>query len=192
MELIKLKISQLEPNRGQIDGLPTNPRQIKKERLDLLSENLEQLPEMLQARPLIVFPNGSKFIVVCGNMRLEGAKLLKWKEIDCAVLPADTDAKKLRQIATLDNVGFGEWEWDILANEWSEVELKEWGVELQNLDYSDKNKEIDVDDFSEKMTITIEYSSDDYFKVKQELQNRGITAEAALYNYLFENEQALV
>ena len=55
MELVKLKISQLEPNKGQIDGLPKNPRQIKKKRLELLSQNLEQLPEMLQARPLIVY-----------------------------------------------------------------------------------------------------------------------------------------
>ena len=71
---------------------------------------------------------------------------------------------------------------------WQEVKTESYesnGV----VDYSDKNKEIDVDDFADEMVLKLNYTSDEYFAVKEELSNRGITAEAALYKYLFGDDE---
>ncbi len=71
---------------------------------------------------------------------------------------------------------------------WQEVKTESYesdGV----IDYSDKNKEIDVDDFADEMVLKLNYTSDEYFAVKEELSNRGITAEAALYKYLFGDDE---
>ncbi len=69
---------------------------------------------------------------------------------------------------------------------WSE---KEPSYESNDVDYSDKNKDIDVDDFSDEMVLKLNYTSEEYFAVKEELSNRGITAEAALYKYLFGDDE---
>ena len=71
---------------------------------------------------------------------------------------------------------------------WQEVKTESYesdGV----IDYSDKNKEIDVDDFADEMVLKLNYTSEEYFAVKEELSNRGITAEAALYKYLFGDDE---
>ena len=71
---------------------------------------------------------------------------------------------------------------------WQEVKTESYesnGV----VDYSDKNKEIDVDDFTDEMVLKLNYTSEEYFAVKEELSNRGITAEAALYKYLFGDDE---
>ena len=70
---------------------------------------------------------------------------------------------------------------------WQEVKTESY--ENSDVDYSDKNKDIDVDDFPDEMILKLNYTSDEYFAVKEELSNRGITAEAALYKYLFGDDE---
>ena len=70
---------------------------------------------------------------------------------------------------------------------WQDVKTESY--ESDGIDYSDKNKEIDVDDFADEMVLKLNYTSDEYFAVKEELSNRGITAEAALYKYLFGDDE---
>jgi len=125
----EIKISKLEVNKGQVEGLPKNPRFIRDERYKALVKSIEDAPEMLKLRELLVVEHGSKFVVIGGNMRLRACKELGMETVPCKVLPADTPVAKLREYAIKDNNGFGEDDWDILANEWDAEELEDWGVE---------------------------------------------------------------
>ena len=124
-----IKLADIEPNKGQIEGLPQNPRFIKDNRFKQLVKSIEEAPEMLDPRPLIVFPYEKKYVIIAGNMRFRACKELGYKELPCYVLPEDTDAKKLREYAMKDNQGYGDNDWDLIANEWDADELKEWGIE---------------------------------------------------------------
>ena len=126
----EIKISKLEVNKGQVEGLPKNPRFIRDERYKALVKSIEDAPEMLKLRELLVVEHGSKFVVIGGNMRLRACKELGMETVPCKVLPADTPVAKLREYAIKDNNGFGEDDWDVLANEWDAQELEDWGVEL--------------------------------------------------------------
>lgn len=125
-----IDIKRLEVNKGQIEGLPKNPRFIRDERFKALVKSIEDAPEMMWLRELIVVEHGNKFVVVGGNMRFRACKELGWESVPSKVLPADTPPKKLREYARKDNIAFGEEDWDATANEWDAEELQEWGVEL--------------------------------------------------------------
>jgi ParB-like chromosome segregation protein Spo0J len=133
IEIIKSKlipISAIEGNKGQIDGLPKNPRLIKDAKFEKLKKSIEDNPEMLGARELIVYPYNDKFVIIGGNMRFTACKELGYKELPCKVLPADYSPEQLRAITIKDNVAFGENDWENLANEWDAVELEEWGLDV--------------------------------------------------------------
>lgn len=134
MEIQQIKIKRLHPNEGQIEGLPTNPRQIKKKAFDSLKKSIKDAPEMLHLRELIVYPYGDDFVVIGGNMRLRACRELGFEELPCKVLPVETPAEKLREYAIKDNVEAGEDDWDVLANEWNAEELTEWGMEIDMKD----------------------------------------------------------
>lgn len=125
-----IRITELEVNNGQIKGLPKNPRFIRDERFKALKKSIEDAPEMLALRELLVYPHNGKYVVIGGNMRLRACKEIGYKEIPCKVLNEDTPVEKLREYAIKDNVGFGSDDWDIIANEWDTEELQEWGMEL--------------------------------------------------------------
>lgn len=130
MEIKNLFIKDLALNNGQIDGLPKNPRFIKDYRFEALKKSIEDAPEMLSLRELIVFPHQDKFVIIAGNMRYRACKELGYKELPCKVLNADTSVAKLREYTIKDNQAFGADDWDMLANEWDEKELISWGMEL--------------------------------------------------------------
>lgn len=130
METTIVKISQIVPNEGQVQGLPNNPRLIKNREFELLKKSMEESPEMLHLRELIVYPHGKKYVVIGGNMRLRAAKALGFKELPCKILPQDTPIEKLREYCIKDNNGFGEYDFDILANEWGDEPLSDWGVKI--------------------------------------------------------------
>lgn len=130
-ETTNLPVSRLEYNRGQLAGLPRNPRFFRDHRYEAMKTSITESPEMLSLRELIVYPlDDGLYIVVCGNLRLRACRELGYKELPCKVLPADTDIRKLREYATKDNVSFGENDMDVLTNEWDTAELQEWGVEF--------------------------------------------------------------
>ena len=142
----KVKIKDIDVNRGQIEGLPQNPRLIRDERFKALKKSIEDAPEMLSLRELLVYPHEGKFVVIGGNMRLRACIDLGYKEVDCKVLDEDTPVEKLREYAIKDNESFGQNDWDILANEWELDELKTWGVECSFLG----GEEASIDDFFEE------------------------------------------
>lgn len=125
-----IKLKELQINTGQIEGLPKNPRFIKDERFNKLVKSIQDDPEMLELRELIVFPFNDKFVVIGGNMRLRAIRQLKHQSAPCKVLPEDTPIKKLQAYLIKDNVSFGEYEYCELANDWDEELLGEWGVDL--------------------------------------------------------------
>jgi ParB-like nuclease domain len=125
-----IQLSKIKPNTGQIEGLPANPRFIRDEKFDALKKSLQDDPEMLELRELIVFPLGKDVVIIGGNMRFRAAEELGFKELPCKVLSPDTPIEKLRAITIKDNVPFGQWDMDILANEWDMSELEGWGMDL--------------------------------------------------------------
>ena len=130
-EITIIATSLLDFNKGQLPGLPKNPRFFRDYRYEAMKKSIEESPEMLELRELIIYPyTDGRYIVVCGNLRLRACKELGYKELPCKVLPADTDVSKLREYATKDNVSFGENDIDVMLNEWSKDELQGWGVEF--------------------------------------------------------------
>jgi hypothetical protein len=124
-----IDIHKLSLNTGQIPDVPKNPRFIRDERFKKLVKSLEDNPEMLSARELLVYNYDGELIVIGGNMRLRAAKELGYKEIPCKILE-DLTAEQIRAIVIKDNVSFGSDDFEQLANEWDSIELEEWGLEI--------------------------------------------------------------
>lgn len=126
-----LPMSAIEINNGQLKGLPKNPRLIKNAKYDKLKESITNYPEMLAWRSLLVYPlDNGKYIIVGGNMRYRAMKELGHKEAPVFIIPKDTPIEKIKAYTILDNNGFGEWDWDLLANEWDADMLDDWGLDL--------------------------------------------------------------
>ena len=121
-----MKLSDIKPN-------PNNPRVIKDEKFNKLVNSIKEFPKMMELRPMVI---NSDNIVLGGNMRLKALKELGYKEIpDEWVKSADELTEdEQRRFIIADNVGFGEHDWDMLANEWDVEELADWGLEIPNFD----------------------------------------------------------
>ena len=113
-------------NIQQIKNNENNPRIIKDYKFKQLVKSIKEFPEMLKLRPIVV---NSEMIVLGGNMRLKACKEAGLKEV--WVLKADElTEEQQREFIVKDNVGFGEWDWDVLANEWNNQQLEDWGLDL--------------------------------------------------------------
>ena len=139
--LQRIDIERLEYNNGQLYGVSRNPRYLKDNEHDTLKKSLEDSPELLEYKPLMVYPleNGN-YITICGNMRLRIANELiqegrtNFATIPCFILKEDTPIQKIKEFAIKDNVQAGNWDWDELANgEWETDELQGWGVDCNFL-----------------------------------------------------------
>lgn len=129
IQFTKLPLAALEPNTGQIEGLPSNPRQWTQKDIDKIAKSLKETPELFEARPIIVYPFKDKYVILGGNLRYAGSmkdgNMLD--EVPVAIIPEDTPVEKMQEIVIKDNGTFGSWDYDALANEW-DVPLLEWGV----------------------------------------------------------------
>ena len=134
MELVK--INKVKPNE-------TNPRLIKDNKFRKLVTSIKEFPEMLKLRPIVV---NKDMIVLGGNMRLKACKEAGLKEV--YILKADDlTEEQQKEFIVKDNVGFGEWDWDILANEWNSVQLEDWGMDnWQNMDDIETSDEFSLPD----------------------------------------------
>ena len=104
---------------------PNNPRAIRESKMEQLMRSIAEDPELVHARPLIVNEN---YEVIAGNQRLRACVALGWQEVPCVVV--NWDEAKQKRAMIKDNVSAGEWDWDLLANEWDAEELNEWGLEV--------------------------------------------------------------
>lgn len=160
MEAKKIKLSALVGNNGQIEGLPKNPRFWDDHEVERLAESIRETPELAEARPMMVFKKGAKYIVLGGNLRLCAWRKLGVQEASCFVIPSDTPLKKLKEFVLKDNSSFGEWDTDELANKWDDLPLDEWGVDVSGIEgssYEGKNTEVNTSDWSEDMTMKFKF-----------------------------------
>ena len=192
METKTIKIKDLATNDGQIEGLPKNPRQIRDNRYEKLKKSIEDAPEMLQLRELLVYPHGGKYVIIGGNMRYRACKELGYKELPCKVLDAETPVEKLREYAIKDNENFGEYDWDLVANEWDTAELEDWGVELptdwgaelEGEEINNSNKEIEDAEIGDKVEIKFQFSIEEWQFINAKLQKVNANKEMALLKIL--------
>lgn len=126
---------------NELKKLPNNPRTIKKEDMERLKESIKNNPEYFEARPLILSNRTGENIILAGNQRFEAAKALGLSEVPTFLLEGLTEEKE-KEIIIRDNVENGEWDFDLLANEWELDDLKDWG--LQGFD---KFSDDELDDF---------------------------------------------
>jgi len=129
-----VKISEIKSN-------PNNPRLIKDEKFHKLVKSIQGFPEMLEIRPIVV---NADMIVLGGNMRLKACKEAGLKEIP-VIFADDLTEEQQREFIIKDNVGFGEWDWELIANEWDAEELEDWGLDLP--DFGSEVLEAEEDDF---------------------------------------------
>jgi len=121
-----------------------NPRFIKDGKFEKLVKSIKEFPEMLKLRPIVV---NKEMIVLGGNMRLKACKEAGLKQVWILKAEELTEEQE-REFIVKDNVGFGEWDWDILANEWDTSLIEEWGLDLNigdKIDLLNENEEIEIE-----------------------------------------------
>lgn len=174
----EVSISRLKAN-------PNNPRIMRDDRFAKLKKSITEFPDMLNKRPIVaVTDKDGKLMVLGGNMRLRACQDLGIKTVP-VMLADDWTEEQRRRFIIADNVGFGEWNYDDLANEWEAEDLEDWGLNLPlGQDFSDKNKEIDTDGFADEVTISLKYSEADHAKVREALSKIAATPEQAVWKLL--------
>lgn len=128
-------ISQIKPN-------PNNPRIIKDNKFKQLVKSIQDFPEMLKLRPIVVDENN---IVLGGNMRLKACIEAGLTEVQTIQALGLTEEQK-KEFIVKDNVGFGEWDWDDLANNWEIEQLTEWGLDIPNFIIAEEQELKDLSD----------------------------------------------
>ena len=130
-----INIQEVKPNEN-------NPRFIKDYKFKKLVKSIKEFPEMLKLRPIVV---NSDMVVLGGNMRLKACKEAGLKEV--YIIKADElTEEQQKEFIVKDNVGFGEWDWDVLGNEWDTQQLEDWGMEVIGFD-------VDEDDLTDEFSL---------------------------------------
>jgi ParB-like chromosome segregation protein Spo0J len=133
MVIQKSKVSEIKLN-------PNNPRLIKDDKFTKLVQSIKDFPEMLDIRPIVV---NQDMIILGGNMRYKACKEAGLKEIP--IIKTDLTEEQQREFLIKDNTSGGEWDWEVLANEWDNEQLEAWGLDLVGFD---ANAEDFGEDFS--------------------------------------------
>ena len=149
----RLPVNKLKAN-------PNNPRVIRDEKFKKRVKSIQEFPEMLEARPVVVNPD---MVVLGGNMRLKALREAGVEE--APVYVASWDEVKQRQFIIKDNVGFGEWDWDMLANEWDEEELQDWGLDIPGIEEEQEILEAEEDNYDIPDEIHTDIVLGDLFEI---------------------------
>ena len=167
-----MKLSQLKSN-------PNNPRLIIDDKFKKLVQSIKDFPEMLEKRPIVcVTDTDGMLYPLGGNMRLKALQELKFKDIpDTWITMADDwNIEQKKEFTIKDNVGFGEWDWDTLANEWDAEDLDKWGLNVPSfatevdysiLDEDDVSKQLEEMTDGVKKAIQIEFEAEHYEEAYQ-------------------------
>lgn len=154
MKVIQAKIGDIKAN-------PNNPRIIKDEKFAKLVESIRNFPQMLELRPIVV---NSDMVVLGGNMRLRACKQAGLKTVP--IIQADElTPEQQSEFIIKDNVGFGEWDWDMLANEWDAEKLNDWGLDVP--DFKATELEAEEDDYEMPDEVQTDIVLGDLFEIGQ-------------------------
>jgi site-specific DNA-methyltransferase (adenine-specific) len=136
MAMIKLPINQVKAN-------PNNPRIIKDDKFKKLVQSIKEFPEMLELRPIVV---NEDMVVLGGNMRLKACKEAGLDKVP-VIKASNLTEEQQKEFIIKDNVGFGEWDWNDLANNWETEKLQEWGLDIPGFE-NEEVLEAEEDDFA--------------------------------------------
>lgn len=186
MKIVTVPIEEIKSN-------PDNPRLIKDEKFLKLVNSIKSFPEMLNIRPIVV---NNDMIVLGGNMRLKACKEAGLKTVPIIKVNNLTEAQQ-KEFIIKDNVGFGDWDWDVLSNEWDSVELGEWGLNVYTATDFDNYDEISSENLSEftetenRKRLIIQFEND--IMKRQFLDRLGgkykdIPTKTLSIRYEFEND----
>ena len=142
-----IAISKVIPNSD-------NPRYIKEEKFKKLVQSLKDFPEMANARPIVV---NKEMVALGGNMRLKAMQEAGWSEVPVKIV--DWSEEKQREFIIKDNVGFGDWDWDELANTWDEMELDVWGLDVPNFLEMPTDEDLIGEEKNKPATMKITFTS---------------------------------
>jgi ParB-like chromosome segregation protein Spo0J len=167
MNIQVVKITDIKPN-------PNNPRTIDKIKFDLLVKSIQEFPDMLELRPIVV---DKDMIVLGGNMRLKACIKVGLKEIPVVIADSLTEDQK-KEFIVKDNVGFGDWNYEELANDWDIELLSDWGLEIPIEVFEDEDSKIELESITK--TISFKYTIDEAARIENELYMIDSTLEGAL------------
>ena len=168
MKTDKVNIKEVIPNKS-------NPRIIKDDKFKKLVQSIKDFPQMLELRPIVVDENN---IILGGNMRFKACIEAGLKEV-FIIKANDLTEEQKHEFIVKDNVGFGEWDWDMLANDFNAEDLEDWGLELPKV-----IEEVEEEPTIDTQKITLEYTPDEYNQVKKALQKIASTPEQAVWKLL--------
>jgi len=178
MQVTKVKINSIKTN-------PKNPRLIKDDKFKKLVNSIKEFPQMLELRPIVVDENN---IILGGNMRHKACIEAGLKEV-YIVQAKDLTEQQKDEFIVKDNVGFGEWDWDILANEWDTDKLTDWGLDLP-LDVSVQELEAEEDDYEIPNEINTDIVLGDLFEIGEHRLLCGDSTDSDQVAKLMNGEKA--
>jgi len=146
------KISEIKAN-------PNNPRVIKDDKFKKLVASIKEFPKMLELRPIVCNADG---VVLGGNMRLKACKEVGLKEVPVIYAHELSDDQQ-REFIVKDNVGFGEWDWEMIANQWDAEELENWGLDIP--DFAVKHLDAEEDDYEMPDEVQTDIVLGDLFEI---------------------------
>jgi len=167
----------------KIKSNPNNPRVIKDEKFKKLVQSIKEFPKMLSIRPIVV---NEEMIVLGGNMRLKACIEAGLKNVPVIKI-TDMTIEEQNEFIIKDNVGFGEWNWDNLANEWDSQTLLDWGLDVwvnNDIELNDFFEDNNDEEKKEKFQIVLDYSEEEYNKVLDAFGHHSGSKEAILFKLL--------
>jgi len=171
---MRVPIKKIKPN-------PNNPRTISRDKYAKLKASLQAFPDMLNKRPLIVVSDhDGTYMVLGGNMRLKASKELGLTELP-VILADDWTPEQCAEFLVKDNVSYGDWNHEQLANEWDEIQLEAWGLDLPVFEPLDTQGDAEQAEGEQSHVIKLEYTADDYARVKSQLAKIASTPEQAVW-----------
>jgi site-specific DNA-methyltransferase (adenine-specific) len=179
MQSKKVKVTEVKAN-------PNNPRIIKDEKFAKLIQSVKDFPEMLEIRPIVV---NKDMVVLGGNMRFKACKEAGLKEIPIIIAENLTEEQQ-KEFIIKDNVSGGEWDWDMLANQWDVEELNQWGLDIPDFAL-DSNLEAEEDDFDvPEGGIETDIVLGDLFEIGQHRLICGDSTQTDTFEKLMQGEMA--
>jgi DNA modification methylase len=178
MKIQKVKLSEIKNN-------PNNPRILKDDKFAKLVKSIKEFPKMLEIRPIVV---NSDMIVLGGNMRLKACKEAGLKEVPI-VLADDLTEDEQKQFIIKDNVGFGEWDWEMLANEWEADLLEEWGLDVPDFSITEEPT-AEEDDYEMPDEVQTDIVLGDLFEIGEHRLLCGSSTQTDNWSKIFESQLA--